>query len=92
MFRASLEFWPLWILIALAYQSHDRRLWSLREWRAGLVWAFVRPGFMRRVLPRYLAYYRHDFHPSRHADADADLILEWRARLALIPDAAAVRQ
>jgi uncharacterized protein len=92
MIRCSLEFWSLWIGIALAYQSHERRLWSLREWWPALVWAFVRPGFMLRVLPRYLAYYRRDFHPSLHANADASLILDWRARLALVPEAADTRQ
>lgn len=92
MIHVSLRFWPLWIAIALAYQAHDRRLWWLREWWAALVWAFVRPGFMLRVVPRYLAYFRRDFHPSLHADADANLIREWRTRLALVPGAAELRR
>lgn len=81
MIRVTLGFWPLWIAVTLAYQAHDRRLWSLREWRTALAWAFVRPAFMLRLVPRYLAYYARGFHPSRQADAD--LIAEWRVRLSL---------
>jgi hypothetical protein len=83
MARASFGFWTLWLAITLTFLSHDRRLWSPREWWTALVWSFVRPAYLLRLVPRYLAYYRRDFHPSRHSDGDAELILEWRARLGL---------
>lgn len=90
MISASFAFWALWLSLTLAYQSHDGRLWSPREWWTALVWFFVRPAYLLRLVPRYLAYYRRDFHPSRHEDAN--LILEWRARLALVPGAAESRR
>jgi len=92
MIGVTLGFWPLWLAITLAYQSHDRRLWSLREWWVALVWEFVRPGFVLRLVPRYLAYFRRDFHPSRYAGTDAALILEWRARLGLVPSTSDVQR
>jgi len=90
MIRASFGFWALWLSLTLAYQSRDGRLWSPREWWTALVWLFVRPAYLLRLVPRYLAYYRRDFHPSLHADAD--LILEWRARLALAPGPVDIRR
>ena len=83
MIDASLVLWPLLFSIMLAYQSHDRRLWSLGEWWTALMWAFVWPGLLRRLLPRYLAYFRRGYHPSQNPDAD--LIAAWRERLALVP-------
>lgn len=34
---------------------------------ANLLWG--RPGIFRKLIPRYLAYYRKGFHPSQHDDA-----------------------
>jgi predicted metal-dependent hydrolase len=83
MIGASLGFWTLWLAITLTYQSHDRRLWSPGEWWTALLWLFVRPAYLLRLMPRYLAYYRPGFHPSQDAGGDAKLILDWRARLGL---------
>jgi hypothetical protein len=83
MIVASFGFWTLWLTTTLAYLAHDGRLWSPREWWTALVWSFVRPAYLLRLVPRYLAYYRRDFHPSRYAEQDAKLVAEWRARLAL---------
>lgn len=83
MIGISFGFWTLWLAITFAFQSHDRCLWSPREWWIALVWSFVRPAYLLRLVPRYLAYYRRDFHPSQYGEGDAKLILEWRARLGL---------
>ncbi|HYW93317.1 MAG TPA: metal-dependent hydrolase [Gammaproteobacteria bacterium] len=41
-------------------------LFNLKAWAQGvnLLWGW--PGVFRRIIPRYLAYYRRDFHPSRY--------------------------
>ena len=85
MILATCGFWTAWLAITLTCMSHDRRLWSVREWWTALVWWFVRPAFLLRLLPRYLAYYRRDFHPSQYDGQDEELIHYWRAQLGLSP-------
>ncbi|MGH8629303.1 MAG: metal-dependent hydrolase [Burkholderiales bacterium] len=77
--HASLVLWPILIYIMLRYQAHDRRLFSPSEWWVGLTWGFLWPGLLRRLVPRYLAYFRPGYHPSQNPDAE--LIPAWRARL-----------
>ncbi len=79
--HASLVLWPILLFIMLRYQAHDRRLFSPREWWEGLMWGFVWPGLLRRIAPRYFAYFRPGYHPSQNPDAD--LIPAWRKRLGL---------
>lgn len=54
----------------------DGKLWSLREWRDGMVYLFVRPGVLRRIVRPWFRFFREGFHPwdedNRH------LIAEWR--------------
>jgi predicted metal-dependent hydrolase len=64
----------------IAHQVHltraDGTLWKPREWAALVGWLFVRPGGMRRVIRRYLHYYRPGFHPS---DIDSHGVVDaWR--------------
>ena len=77
--EASLALWPLLISTVVAYQAHDRRLWSIREWWTALTWGFVSPGLLRRVIPGYLRYFRRDYHPSQNPDVE--LLTLWRERL-----------
>ena len=53
----------------------DGKLWSLREWLAGLQYLFMKPGILRRVFSAYLRFYRKDFHPWQHDNRE--LIKEW---------------
>jgi len=50
-------------------------LWNVKSWAKGVNLLWGRPGVFRRIIPRYLAYYRRDFHPSRyHHDAEIEEI------------------
>jgi len=41
------------------------KLWDVRSLLKGWNVLWGRPGLFRRVIPRYLKYYRRDFHPSQ---------------------------
>lgn len=58
----------------------DRNLLG-RPWRfvPGLARMWIRPGYFRRMIPAYLAYYRPGFHPDQR-DTRA-LLADWRERL-----------
>ena len=60
------------------------RAFDLRAGAKALQILWGRPGLLRKVIPRYLAYYRRDFHPSQH---DHDLALS-RARAEYLGEAA----
>ena len=58
------------LLVTLRMQhsllKHDGKL---GDWRAALGFAkfmLVKPGFLTRIIPQYLDYYRPDFHPWQH--------------------------
>ena len=53
----------------------DGKLWSLREWGSGLIFLFVNPGFLRRIIVPHLAFLRKDFHPWRHDNRH--LVEQW---------------
>lgn len=50
-----------------------------RAWLRGLDYMWGKPGFFRQLIPRYLDYYRRDFHPDDH-DASA-IHARWREKL-----------
>jgi predicted metal-dependent hydrolase len=41
----------------------DKR--DLRSVAKGLNWLLGKPGWLRRLGPSYLAYFKRDFHPSK---------------------------
>jgi predicted metal-dependent hydrolase len=56
-----------------------RILWRPWRWGRGLVRMWIWPGYLTRLIPVYLAYYRPGFHPD---DRDArELVARWRAQL-----------
>jgi len=61
--------------IMRAMLRHDGKLWSLREWGAGIKYLFIKPGVLRRIFPSYMRFFRKDFHPWEHDNRD--LIEEW---------------
>jgi predicted metal-dependent hydrolase len=74
----TIMFWLKVLSHQVLLTRADGTLWNLREWAALLGWLFVRPGGMRRVIRRYLHYYRPGFHPS---DIDSQAVLDaWRRR------------
>jgi len=54
------------------------RLWDLRSAVKGLNLLWGRPGLFRKVIPRYLAYFRKDFHPSQHDHGAFVEFAKWR--------------
>jgi hypothetical protein len=73
VFLALSTFWHVRLL------HEDGRLFDLRENLRGARAFWSRAGLFGRLLPRYLDYYRRDFHPQDH-DTEA-LVKEWRERL-----------
>jgi len=73
------------IFFAVAFWFHarllaaDGQLLKLRENWQGLTYFWGRKGAFSRLLPRYLDFYKPDFHPSQH-DTTA-LLEDWRQRL-----------
>lgn len=81
MINTSLVLWPLLMSMLAAYQLHDKRLWSIREWWTALTWGYISPGLLRRIMPGYLRYFWRDYHPAQNPDKD--LLDKWRQRLAV---------
>ncbi len=73
VFLALSTFWHLRLL------REDGRLFDLRANLRGARAFWSRGGLFGRLRPRYLDYYRRDFHPHDH-DTEA-LVKEWRERL-----------
>lgn len=74
------------IFFAVAFWFHarllatDGELLSLRQNRAGLKYFWGgRKGVFSRLLPKYLDFFRPDFHPSQHETTA--LLEEWREKL-----------
>lgn len=61
MVATALFFRFLWFGLADLFAQDGQR--SPRIWLRWLHFAFVRPGILRRIAGRYLAYYRPGFHP-----------------------------
>ena len=55
----------------------DKLLFSLRTWWSFLRWGFIKPGFLRRVIPLYFQYFRPNFHPWNLDNAR--LVAAWKA-------------
>jgi predicted metal-dependent hydrolase len=59
----------------------DGKLFDLKMWGRGLYTLWGRPGWFRKLIPAYFAYYRRDFHPWQ---SDTRALLEkWKSELEL---------
>ena len=74
-----------WLFVAVVGRTHVRFLAERgvlsRPWRwlRGIAHLWLWPGYLTRLVPAYLAYYRPGFHPD---DRDTRALLEaWRERL-----------
>jgi predicted metal-dependent hydrolase len=65
MALTTLEFTGFTMLhyFQLRAAMHDKRDWA--SIRNGFNWLVGNPGFLRKLGPAYLAYYKRDFHPSK---------------------------
>ncbi len=66
--------------IAHARLMIDRKiLWKPWTWIRGAVRFWISPGYLTRLVPAYLAYFRPSFHPN---DRDTEAVLaSWREQL-----------
>jgi uncharacterized protein len=56
-----------------------RILWKPWRWGRGLVRMWIAPGYLTRLVPAYLSYFRPRFHPD---DRDARALVDtWRTKL-----------
>jgi predicted metal-dependent hydrolase len=74
---------------ATLYRAGDYKL-GVRGIAKGLGYFFGPKGWLNRTLPRYLAYYRRDFHPDRSDSSEArEHALRWLAEQLGRPELAA---
>lgn len=79
MIGATLVFWTLVVIHQLRLMHADGCLFSLREWRSLLVFSFVNPGGLRRLIGKYFVYFRPGFHPNQLDNRPA--LADWRMAL-----------
>lgn len=87
MFLTTLVFFAEIANIHVRLLRAEKMLFEPRAWLRGLDYMWGKPGFFRALIPRYLDYYRPDFHPDDH-DASA---LHARWREALLGEGGALR-
>ena len=63
MVVTTLIFWAKVIEQQVRMMRSDGTLLSAGEWSTLLHFLFVSPGTLRKLVPRYLGYYRREFHP-----------------------------
>jgi uncharacterized protein len=73
----------VFVVVATGVQARlmatRRILWKPWRWARALYWQWIKPGDFRKLVPRYLSYFRPRFHPT---DRDnAALIAQWDAAL-----------
>jgi predicted metal-dependent hydrolase len=85
----TLFFWLKMIQHQVIMMRADGCLWSGKEWRGLLRFAFGSPGVIPRIWKGYLAYYKPSFHPH---ELDCSQLLEkWKGEFAESPAYAASR-
>jgi len=77
MFFTTLHFETRIAHHVLHLVRRDGRLWDIRGWLRLFRFLWVKPGLMRRRIPKYLAYYRPGFHPWQHDNRQ--LVDGWKA-------------
>ena len=77
MLLATVIFWAKVLEHQVRMMRADGCLWSPREWGRLFVFLYVRPGVMRKIVPKYLAYFKPRFHPWQ-VDTRA-LVEAWKA-------------
>ncbi len=66
MVMATLMFFPMLHVIQISMLKHDPNKLSLKDVAQGVNYLWGKPGFLRRIVPRYVQWYRRDFHPWQH--------------------------
>ena len=76
MIAATVIFWAKVLEHQVRMMRADGCLWSPREWGRLFGFLYVKPGVMRKIVPKYLAYFKPRFHPWQ-VDTRA-LVDAWR--------------
>jgi len=82
MFMVSVLFTSQIVLHQVVLEHHEGTLWRLCGRSFAFRYFWTEPGFLRRALRSYRAYYQRDFHPWQHDNAD--LVESWKAEYAAI--------
>ncbi|HEY0250458.1 MAG TPA: metal-dependent hydrolase [Kofleriaceae bacterium] len=83
--RAAIMVLTTAVFFAVLWSTHVRLmatrkvLWKPWRWLRGMTRFYVVPGFLSRLVPAYLAYYKPSFHPNER-DTTA-LLATWREQL-----------
>ncbi len=75
---ASLIFWAKVLEHQVRMMAVDGTVFSAREWLSLARFTFTKPGWVPKIAPLYLEYFRPSFHPN---DIDATHLLEAWKRL-----------
>jgi uncharacterized protein len=83
--RAAIMLLTTAVFFAVVAVVHARLMWTRGilfrpwTWMRGIGRMWITPGYFRRLVPGYLAYFRPRFHPD---DRDTEALLaDWRERL-----------
>lgn len=76
MFFSGLYFFKDVFRIVRLMLRHDGKLWSPVVWLDGIVFLWVKPGFLRRTFMPCMHFFRKDFHPWQHDNRA--LVAEWQ--------------
>ncbi|HTJ43673.1 MAG TPA: metal-dependent hydrolase [Kofleriaceae bacterium] len=80
MVGATIVFWAKVLEQQIRMMRADGCLWSPREWGRLAWWLYGKPGPMRKIVWKYLSYYRPSFHPWQ-VDTRA-LLEDWKTKQA----------
>jgi predicted metal-dependent hydrolase len=75
MWIITLNFFPAILLLQGTLMTHDDPFWAFRLHPRALRYLWWNPGLMPQGILAYLNYYRPDFHPWQHDNAD--LVQKW---------------
>lgn len=70
MLLSTFLFWTLVFLFTLILVIHDGSLLNFREWGLLLRTLFIHPGVITRIVGPWCDFFRFDFHPWDHNNAD----------------------
>jgi predicted metal-dependent hydrolase len=79
MLLTTAVFFSVQAMVQAWLLSQRKVLFRPWRWRRGITRLWIYPGYLTRLVPAYLAYFRPGFHPD---DRDTRALLDsWRARL-----------
>ncbi len=66
----------------LYFLRKDKLLFNPKAWFFAFRYSFIKPGFFRKILPKYLRLYRPDYHPWN--EDNSYLVKKWKAEYSYV--------